>query len=415
MNPVTLELALFSFLATVFLASIVGVFGAWGWALRRLWSGRDLFENVRLSSLREAPWGAPTVAAVVILYVLVNFSVTHCYATMTGRHVPRASKTDDKKGGAVALEKEVKGDGNRNQPPVAGVVPSARPDADREPADKEAVSDERAEQTQAELLGQLAVINVLLLILVPALVRLTSRATLADLGLDLTNWREQMAVGGVAALLMTPAVLAVQSVAIHIWPPHAHPVEDMLLEQFTAGVAVLAIVSTMILAPMIEELLFRGVVQRWLTRLLGDRQDCSPNLDEEKTATEIVDAWTEDDPYQPPKSEFPAAKPPPGSRSPGFSTSAIVLTSLLFAGVHFPQWPSPIGIFLLSMALGAVYQKTGSLIAAVTMHGAFNGFSTLGLLLVALSRHLQPPDAGAAQALMSHLHAMLELTMVSPG
>ena len=91
------------------------------------------------------------------------------------------------------------------------------------------------------------------------------------LGLDFTDWRRQMAVGGVAALLMTPAVLAIQSLAVRIWPPHKHPVEDMVLKEFTPGVALLAVVSTMVLAPMIEELLFRGVVQRWLTRLLGDR------------------------------------------------------------------------------------------------------------------------------------------------
>ena len=71
---------------------------------------------------------------------------------------------------------------------------------------------------------------------------------------------------------MTPAVLAIQSLAVRIWPPRKHPVEDMILEEFTPGVAVLAILSTMILAPMIEELLFRGIVQRWLTRLFSDRQ-----------------------------------------------------------------------------------------------------------------------------------------------
>ena len=42
----------------------------------------------------------------------------------------------------------------------------------------------------------------------------------------------------------------------------------MVLEQFTPGVALLAILSTVVLAPMIEEMLFRGVIQRWLSRLL---------------------------------------------------------------------------------------------------------------------------------------------------
>ncbi|MGC8644128.1 MAG: CPBP family intramembrane glutamic endopeptidase [Isosphaeraceae bacterium] len=296
---------------------------------------------------------------------------------------------------------------------------AAKPDGDHAKGGKDESPEEGDEQTEAELLGQLAVSNLLLLILVPALVRVTSRATLADFGLDLSNWREQMAVGGVAALLMTPAVLAVQSIAIRIWPPHSHPVEDMLLEEFTAGVAVLAVFSTMILAPMIEELLFRGVIQRWLTRLLGDRQDAPASLGDLEPVPLVTDAWVdasmEGNPDQPPKNAFPAAKPSAKLRPPEFSTSAIVVTSFLFAAVHVPQWPSPIGILLLSMALGTVYQKTGSLIAAATMHGVFNGFSTVGLLLVVLSRDVQPVPGGAAQAIISYLHAVLELTIVAPG
>ena len=69
-------------------------------------------------------------------------------------------------------------------------------DRDRGPGNPAAVTDETVEQSQTELLVQLAMINVLLLILVPALVRLTSGASLADLGLDFRNWKRQMAVGG---------------------------------------------------------------------------------------------------------------------------------------------------------------------------------------------------------------------------
>ena len=86
-----------------------------------------------------------------------------------------------------------------------------------------------------------------------------------------TDWKRQMAWGVGAAMLMIPAVIAIQSLAVRVWPSQKHPVELMVLEQFTPGVALLAIVSTVVLAPMIEELLFRGVVQRWLSRLFGER------------------------------------------------------------------------------------------------------------------------------------------------
>ena len=46
-------------------------------------------------------------------------------------------------------------------------------------------------------------------------------------------------------------------------------------------------------------------------------------------------------------------------------------------GVHAPQWPAPIALFVLSLVIGTVYHRTGSLIAAIFMHATFNGLSTL--------------------------------------
>jgi hypothetical protein len=59
-----------------------------------------------------------------------------------------------------------------------------------------------------------------------------------------------------------------------------------------------------------------------------------------------------------------------------------------------PQWPAPIGIFFLSMALGVVYQRTGSLLTAMVMHGVFNGCSTILFLVGTLARSLQGPELG---------------------
>ncbi len=37
---------------------------------------------------------------------------------------------------------------------------------------------------------------------------------------------------------------------------------------------------------------------------------------------------------------------------PGRHWTGIVLTSVLFAYVHAPQWPAPIALFVLSMVIG---------------------------------------------------------------
>ena len=72
------------------------------------------------------------------------------------------------------------------------------------------------------------------------------------------------------------------------------------------------------------------------------------------------------------------------------SSLAIVVTSLLFAAMHLPQWPAPIAIFLLSLGLGTLYQRTGSLLAAIAMHGTFNGFNTVLMLMEAIDHQLHP-------------------------
>lgn len=62
----------------------------------------------------------------------------------------------------------------------------------------------------------------------------------------------------------------------------------------------------------------------------------------------------------------------------------IVLTSTLFALVHFPQWPAPLAIFFLSLGLGYVFERSGSLIASMVMHALFNGLGTLLLFVMIL-------------------------------
>src|SRR5262249_2633650 len=102
------------------------------------------------------------------------------------------------------------------------------------------------------------------------------------------------------------------------------------------------------------------------------------------------------DPFRPPADSTPLMEPPSPYAPPskpihrislasrtGTGTSGlggIAVTSAIFAAMHGPQWPAPIALFVLSFVIGYVYQRTGSLIAAICMHATFNGFSTLLLL-----------------------------------
>lgn len=96
--------------------------------------------------------------------------------------------------------------------------------------------------------------------------------------------------------------------------------------------------TIIILAPLVEETLFRGFLQTWIRRHLG-------------------------------------------------SKTAIGLTSACFSLFHYAAEQGlgniPIigSLFLLSLFLGFLYEKQGSLLAPMTLHASFNTFNVLSLYL----------------------------------
>lgn len=60
---------------------------------------------------------------------------------------------------------------------------------------------------------------------------------------------------------------------------------------------------------------------------------------------------------------------------------ALVLTALLFAFLHF-NWPTFLPLFLFGLLLGIAYEFSGSLLLSIAIHCWFNSFTT-GLLLLA--------------------------------
>lgn len=99
---------------------------------------------------------------------------------------------------------------------------------------------------------------------------------------------------------------------------------------------ILALLSIVVLAPLVEEILFRGFLQSFIRQHLGRGQ-------------------------------------------------AILITSLLFALYHYSpeQKMSNLTIvgslFIFSLFLGFVYEKRGSLFASIALHSIFNAFNVINL------------------------------------
>ena len=69
---------------------------------------------------------------------------------------------------------------------------------------------------------------------------MTSRTPLRDLGLHFDRWWLQVAVGVVAFLAIQPVITLIQISMTRIWDDQPHPLQEMVLDEFSPGVPQLA-------------------------------------------------------------------------------------------------------------------------------------------------------------------------------
>ena len=63
--------------------------------------------------------------------------------------------------------------------------------------------------------------------------------------------------------------------------------------------------------------------------------------------------------------------------------TAIIVTSVFFALVHWPNYTHMPALFLLSCGFGYAYERSGSLFRPILMHALFNSISIAGTLFQA--------------------------------
>jgi hypothetical protein len=177
-------------------------------------------------------------------------------------------------------------------------------------------------------------------------------------------------------------------------------------------VAILAL-SGVVLAPASEELIFRGVLLGWLTKLaVGEKRSVTPCSTMEPIEgpthsadgshlVETVESDTSEAtaevsffpdtaehvaqnlyeaPFSPLVTKYETVLADPSGRVASLWLANITV-SLIFAALHGAVWPTPIPIFFLSLGLGLLYQRTGGIVASTTLHMIFNGVSTLLMFL----------------------------------
>jgi membrane protease YdiL (CAAX protease family) len=146
-----------------------------------------------------------------------------------------------------------------------------------------------------------------------------------------------LACGALAACLFLPFSFAIQTATAWFMEnlPHLslHPEEQTAVHTFRAATSwfdrLILGFATILLAPLAEEVLFRGILYSWI-------------------------------------------------KNAGFPLLAFLGTSLLFAGVHLNLLSFP-ALFLLALILTLLYEKTGNLLAPIAAHSLFNALNLLAL------------------------------------
>ena len=191
------------------------------------------------------------------------------------------------------------------------------------------------------------------------------RGDLRDFRLRTDRYTELCMIGLIAALLLVPATMTLNALVSILVTPYSHPVIETLLAEASVTTLVYTAITVVIAAPLVEEFVFRGVILTFLQRAFSGR-------------------WSTQNIFYCPADAQPDVSP---VRQDNFQLhGANLLTSLLFAGLHFGQGAAYIPLFFLSLGIGYVANKTGSILPCILIHMTLNGISSIPLIFLVLNQ-----------------------------
>jgi membrane protease YdiL (CAAX protease family) len=232
-------------------------------------------------------------------------------------------------------------------------------------------------------------------------------------------WESNVVAGYFTWLMVTPAAFCVFALAnlAHAWmtgqPPDKHPLTALGNAGGNREWA-LFVLETVVLAPVLEELLFRGLLLPWLatTRpaagpgslhvppsrrpiaimLIAVGVALILHVDDAMKARDAGDRYALAAHLVPAVfflmliplfyllSGLPRLRRHLRVHSRQH-VQAILASSALFAAVHAHVWPSPVPLIVLAIGLGYLYLRTRSLLGPIIVHGMFNAVSAVYLLM----------------------------------
>jgi membrane protease YdiL (CAAX protease family) len=169
-----------------------------------------------------------------------------------------------------------------------------------------------------------------------------------DMGFDTRRLKSDLRLAGLTFLAAVLPVYGTQLVLTSLFGYESeHPLVKLVNEQPSLSVMVMTTIAAVGVAPLVEEFLLRVLLQGWLEKKqIESRQRRSGNPDERA-------GW-----------------------------GPIVVAAAIFALLH--GWPDMLALFILSLFMGYVYQRTHRIIAPLAVHMCVNALAVLELWKVFL-------------------------------
>ncbi|MCH2182836.1 MAG: CPBP family glutamic-type intramembrane protease [Mariniblastus sp.] len=177
-----------------------------------------------------------------------------------------------------------------------------------------------------------------------------------------------------AFVLIMPTLLLLQWLS-SLLVQYQHGTIELLKDGNNLLATLLTWAVAVLLAPLAEEIFFRGMLQSWLQRMADARGTVSTGravmggFSSGESASEGIAA-----------AETVGPSLPPGNQSQA-GWMPIILTSIAFGAVHFGQGLAPLILFLFSLVLGFLYRQTGSIRVCIVLHMLLNGYSMFWVTL----------------------------------
>jgi membrane protease YdiL (CAAX protease family) len=328
-------------------ALFVASLGVWALVFWRWRSGRTI---VPYEPRRPVPWLGVDLALIILAFLIVG--------ALIGHFAPKPHEATSSGPAADSSAVVKSADASKGK--------SERRDSDSKTS--------TASELAVNMVAELAMAGVAV-----GWVVFRVRATPRDLGFSFSRIGSDVVLGWGAFLAAFVPVMELQ-VFLAKLTPYEHPLIRSLKHQPDALMMSIVAVSAVVVAPLAEELFFRVLIQgcfeavevkrRWLltVRRLPDPSSMPPS--DANSAAAVRPVATEE--------ELTALGGP--------AAWPIVASSFLFALMHSGQGAAPIPLFIFSLFLGYVYQRTHRIWPSLVTHLLLNAM-TMTTLWIDVMNH----------------------------